>query len=448
MRPTIATLAADLAAGRTTSVELTKQALSRIADEHGEGARAFIAVYREAATAAAEASDRQRDFGAVASPLAGIPLSIKDLLDVGGEVTRAGSVARNDAPPATADAAVVARLRAAGAILVGRTNMTEFAYGGLGLNPHYGTPGCPADRTRVPGGSSSGAGVSVADGMAVAAIGSVTGGSVRSPAAFCGVTGFKPSQSRVPCDGAFPLSWELDSIGPLAVSVACCAMVDAVLAGEPPAVPAARPLALARFALPKTPFLDGMDTIVGKAFDAVLTAVSRAGARIVEVSMPGPDDILAIRRFIPIEAYAHHRALLASHASRYDPFVRMRLEEGATAEAVEYIELKQYRRAMITRCAALTLDFDALLMPTVAVVPPRIVEVVEKHAYLRQSALVTRFTSVANCLDRCAVSLPCSEPGSLPVGFTLMGDHGSDRALISTALAVEAAIGEGTRVSA
>jgi aspartyl-tRNA(Asn)/glutamyl-tRNA(Gln) amidotransferase subunit A len=440
MHPTIAALAADLAAGRTTSVELTRQALARIEDERGEGKRAFIAVYHEAAMAAAAASDRMRSFGVVPSPLAGIPLSIKDLLDVRGEITRAGSVVRNDAAPAPADAPVVARLRAAGAIFVGRTNMTEFAYGGLGLNPHYGTPGCPADRSRIPGGSTSGGGVSVADGMAVAAIGSDTGGSVRIPAAFCGITGFKPTQPRVPREGAFPLSWELDSIGPLAASVACCATLDAVLAGEPVEVPAASPLKLARFALPKAPFFDGVDTVVGKAFEAVLSALSRAGADIVEISMPEIDDILLVRRLIPMEAYAHHRAVLAAHGDRFDPLVRTRLEDAAKAPASEFIELKQYRRALIARCAALTLDYDAVLMPTVAVVPPRIAEVTAKQAYLEQSAIVTRLTSVGNCLDRCAISLPCSQPGSLPVGLSLMGEHGADRALLATALAVEAVI--------
>jgi aspartyl-tRNA(Asn)/glutamyl-tRNA(Gln) amidotransferase subunit A len=438
MHPTVASLAAHLAAGRTTSVELTKQALSRIDDPNGEGARAFITVYRESAIAAAEASDRLRSFGVVPSPLAGIPISIKDLFDVRGEVTRAGSVVLAGAAPAAADAVVVARLRAAGAILVGRTNMTEFAYGGLGLNPHYGTPGCPADRTRIPGGSSSGGGVSVADGMAVAAIGSDTGGSVRIPAAFCGVTGFKPTQPRVPRDGVFPLSWEMDSIGPLAVSVACCAMVDAAMAGEPVAVPALRPLALARFALPRAPFLDGLDVTVGKAFESALTALSHAGAKIVQIEMPKVDEILSIRRFIPIEAYAHHRATLAAHAERFDPMVRMRLQDGAQSLASEFIALKQVRRELIARCAALTFGFDAVLMPTVAVVPPNIADVGEKRAYLGQSALVTRLTSVGNCLDRCAISLPCPAPGSLPVGITLMGEHGADLALLSTALGVEA----------
>jgi aspartyl-tRNA(Asn)/glutamyl-tRNA(Gln) amidotransferase subunit A len=433
-------LAAELAAGRTSSVELTREALSRIDDKQGEGARAFVAVHREAALAAAEASDRLRKFGQVPSPLAGIPVSLKDLLDVQGETTRAGSIALADAPPAVADAPVVARLRAAGAVFVGRTNMTEFAYGGLGINPHYGTPGCPADRSRVPGGSSSGAGVSAADGMAVIAIGTDTGGSVRIPAAFCGITGFKPTQYRIPREGAFPLSWQMDSIGPLAQSVSCCAIVDAILAGVAPDVPGARPLKLARFALPKAPFLDAMDQVVARAFEAAVSELARAGARIEEISLPPVDDILPIRRFIPIEAYTHHRALLAKRGEQYDPIIRMRLQEGASVPAFEYIELKQYRASMIARCAPLTRGYDAVLMPTVAVVPPQIAAARETQDYLALSGLSTRLTSVGNCLDRCAVSIPCSEPGTLPVGLTLMGEHGADRELLATALGVEAAL--------
>src|SRR6185503_19025532 len=219
-KPTVLGLAADLAAGRTTSRELVEQALARIADPHGEGTRTFVKVYADSARAAADAQDRLRQAGYVASPLAGLPVSIKDLFDVAGEVTLAGSKALDDHPPAAQDAPVIARLRAAGAVLVGRTNMTEFAFSGVGINPHYGTPGNPHDRSLVPGGSSSGAAVSVGDGQAVVAIGSDTGGSVRIPAALCGMAGFKPTQYRISRDGVAPLSTTLDSIGPLANSIA------------------------------------------------------------------------------------------------------------------------------------------------------------------------------------------------------------------------------------
>src|SRR5579864_6340073 len=241
MKPTVMSLAAELKDGRTTSRELIEQALARIADPAGEGARTFIKVYADSARAAADAQDVLRKAGYVASPLAGLPVSIKDLFDVAGEVTLAASKALDDRPPAVQDAPVVARLRAAGAVLIGRTNMTEFAFSGVGINPHFGTPGNPYDRRLIPGGSSSGAAVSVGDGAAIVAIGSDTGGSVRIPAALCGIVGFKPTKRRIPTDGAFPLSYTLDSIGPLAPSVAACAIADAVMAGEAPSAPAPWP---------------------------------------------------------------------------------------------------------------------------------------------------------------------------------------------------------------
>ncbi|HYI72529.1 MAG TPA: amidase, partial [Skermanella sp.] len=284
--PTIASLAADLAEGRTTSAALTEAALDRIADPAGEGARTFTSVDRGAALAQAEASDRLRAHGIVPSPLAGLPISVKDLFDLAGQVTTAGSVVLKDSAPAKADAPAMARLRAAGAVLIGRTNMTEFAFSGLGINPHYGTPGNPFDRQRIPGGSSSGAAVSVADGMAVAAIGSDTGGSVRIPAALCGLAGFKPTQARVPRDGAVPLSWTLDSVGPLANSIVCCAVVDAVLAGEAAYPPEALPLEGLRIGVPQQIVLDGLDATVSSAFSRTLTRLSQAGAHLSDLDMP------------------------------------------------------------------------------------------------------------------------------------------------------------------
>src|SRR5256885_4358864 len=229
---TVAQLGRDLAAGRTTSREIVEQALAKISAPYGEGARSFIKVHAETARAEADHADRLRKSGVRRSPIDGLPVSLKDLFDVAGDMTRAGSKVL--AIEAKHDAAVVARLRAAGAIFVGRTNMVEFAFGGVGLNPHYGTPRNPWDRAaaRVPGGSSSGAAVAQAEGMCAMALGSDTRGSIRQPAALCGVVGFKPTQRRVPRDGCFPLSYTLDSVGPLANSVDCCAASDAVLSGE------------------------------------------------------------------------------------------------------------------------------------------------------------------------------------------------------------------------
>src|SRR5467141_1587470 len=260
LRP-IAALAQELAEGKTTSRKLVEAALARIADAGGEGGRVFTKVHAQGALLAADASDHLRMRGVVPSPLAGLPVSIKDLFDIAGDVTTAGSKILRDAVPATEDAVAVARLRAGGAVVIGRSNMSEFAFSGIGINPHYGTPANPYDRgrRRIPGGSSSGAAVSVADGMAFGALGTDTGGSCRIPAALCGVVGFKPTAHRVPTAGAFPLSTSLDSIGPLAATVECCATLDAVLAGEPAGDLAPFPLAGLRMAVPQTLVLEGVE---------------------------------------------------------------------------------------------------------------------------------------------------------------------------------------------
>ncbi len=261
---TIEQHAQALADGRTTSRALVEQCLARIADPNGEGARAFIKVHAEQARAMADAMDTLRRAGREPSRYAGIPVSLKDLFDIAGEATPAGSRVLADAPPATAHATVVQRMLAAGFVPVGRTNMTEFAFSGLGINPHYGTPCSPWDRAaqRIPGGSSSGTAVSVSDGMAVAGLGTDTGGSCRIPAAFCGIVGYKPTARRVPITGVLPLAPSLDSVGPLAPSVACCAVIDAVLAGETPTLPVPANLNGLRLAVPTNVVLDGMDAAV------------------------------------------------------------------------------------------------------------------------------------------------------------------------------------------
>ena len=279
--PTLATLADDLDSGRTSARKLVEECIAKIADPSGEGQRAFIHVDKDAAIEAADAMDRLRKANAAPSRFAGIPVSIKDLFDIKGQVTRAGSRALDDSPPAEADATVVARLRRAGFIVIGRTNMTEFAYSGIGINPHYGTPKSAWQRNvgHVPGGSSSGAAVSVADGMAHGALGTDTGGSCRIPAAFNGIVGFKPTQRRVPLDGGVPLSFTLDSFGPLARTVSCCAVLDAVLADEPVTPLQPRPIKGMRLAVPTTVVLDDLDDAVAKTFERALETLVARRAR-------------------------------------------------------------------------------------------------------------------------------------------------------------------------
>ena len=442
-RPTVASLAAELAAGRTSSRALIEAALARIADPAGEGKRAFLKVYAESARAAAEAQDRLRKAGYVASPLAGLPVSIKDLFDVAGERTLAGSKALDDAPPATRDAPVVERLRAAGAVLIGRTNMTEFAFSGVGINPHYGTPGNPYDRKRIPGGSSAGAPVSVADGMAAVAIGTDTGGSVRIPAAFCGTVGFKPTQRRIPRDGATPLSTTLDSVGPLGNSVACCAVADAVLAGEPPVAPGAADVAGLRLGVPRTVVLDDLDAEVGAAFERACAALWRAGARLVDLPLAELGEFAGINAkggFAPPEAYAWHAELIARRGVEYDPRVRWRIERGREMTAAEYGRLCWQRADFIARVDARTAELDALVMPTLPLIAPEIAAFDRDEDFRRINARILRNTAIVNFLDRCAITLPIQPPGAAPVGLMAMGRHGEDRRLLALALGLEAAI--------
>ena len=437
--PTIAQLAADLAAGRTTSVKLTEEAFARIDDSKGEGRRVFIKTWKTQAMAAAQASDLQRKAGLVPSPLAGIPVSIKNLCDVAGETTLSGSKALDDAPPAKVDAPVVARLRASGAVIVGSTNMSEFAFSGVGFNPHYGTPGNPADRKRVPGGSSAGAAVSVADRMAVVALGTDTGGSVRIPAAVCGLVGFKPTARRVPIDGVIPLSTTLDSIGPLANSVEDCAIVDAIFAAEPMEVPEAAPLAGLRLAIPRQFVMDELEPVVAKAFERACKALAAKGVTIEHIDLPQLNELPVINAkggFAASEAFAWHRKLIARRGKDYDPFVHPRVMRGKDMSAADYIDLLAARADLQKRVSAITANHDAVIMPTCAIAAPTLEEVSTPEGFVKKNMLLLRNTTVGNFLDRCAISLPCHAAGELPVGFMLMGEAMADRRVLAMARSV------------
>ncbi len=440
---TVAQLNADLAAGKTSSRDLVEQALGRITDKDGEGARAFLQVNAEGARAEADFADALRKRGARRSPIDGLPVSLKDLFDVAGEVTRAGSkimenVARR------ADAAAVARLRAAGAVFIGRTNMVEFAFGGVGLNPHYGTPKNPWDRKngRVPGGSSSGAAVAQADGMCVMALGSDTGGSVRIPAALCGLAGFKPTARRVPLEGAFPLSFTLDSIGPLANSIGCCAAYDAVLSGEPAAL-AEFPLKGLRLLLPRSSVVSDLDGAVERAFGAALERLRKAGAIVEERPAPVFDrrsEYFARGGFAAAEAYHVHRPHLARLAE-CDPRVSARILLGKDFPAPDYVALREQRAAAVREFEALAAPFDALVMPTVACVAPTIAAAgANDEDYARWNLRILRNPAFINFLDGCAATLPCHAPGSAPVGFLVCGPAMSDRRILAVAAAVERAL--------
>jgi len=440
--PTLEQLAADLASGRTTARQLTEDCLAKIADPAGEGARVFIRVEREAAIEAASAMDGLRKAGAAPSRFAGIPISIKDLFDIKGQVTRAGSRALEDSPPAEADAVAVARLRRAGFVVIGRSNMTEFAYSGIGINPHFGTPKniWRRDIGYVPGGSSSGAAVSVIDGMAHVGLGTDTGGSCRIPAAYNGLVGFKPTQRRVSLAGTVPLSPTLDSIGPLARSVQCCAIVDSVLADEPivPLLP--RPASRMRLALPTTVVLDDLDPAVAATFERAVAALVREGASVERISVPEFLDIGVINAkggFAAAESYGWHRFLLTSKGDVYDPRVAARILLGESQSAADYIDLIAARRSLIMRMAERLAPFDAMVLPTTANAPPRIQDLADDRAFNHANLLSLRNCSLINMIDGCAISLPAHREGEIPVGLMLAAVGGSDRTLFALAAGIE-----------
>ncbi|HEY2131625.1 MAG TPA: amidase [Acetobacteraceae bacterium] len=442
---TLQDAAAALAAGATTSRELTETSLARIADPVGEGGRTFVKVHAAQARAMADAADALRRVGRAPGPYAGIPFSVKDLFDIAGEPTPAGSVVLADAPPAKANAPLIQRMLDAGFIPLGRTNMTEFAFSGLGINPHHGTPRSPWDRAtgRIPGGSSSGAAVSVADFMAFAGLGTDTGGSCRIPAAMCGIVGYKPTARRVPITGVLPLAPSLDSVGPLARSVACCAIVDAILAGEAPAAPRSATLAGLRLVVPENVMLDGLDAQVEAAFERALAILAKAGAAIATARFPVLDEIARVNAgggFAAGEAYAWHRRLLAEKGEGYDPRVRKRILRGEGMTAVAYLDLIAARAELIRRFDASTEGYDALIMPTCPLVPPAIAALDSEDEYNRVNLLQLRNCSAGNFLDRCAISLPCERPGEAPVGLMLMGETLGDARLFAVAAAVEAAL--------
>lgn len=458
-----------LRTGRTSARQEVEQALERAASPACQGA--FLRLMPQEALAQAEAADRRRQQAPAAAPggsqaLGGLPVSVKDLFDVAGQPTPAGSQVLQDAPAAPQDAAAVARLRAAGASVLGRTHMTEFAFSGVGTNPHFPVPANPATarldaRPRIPGGSSSGAAVSVATGAAFIGLGSDTGGSIRIPAALCGLVGFKNTARLVPTQGALPLSTTLDTACALTRSVR-----DAILAHE--ALAARRvtrssaPLSAYRLAVPTTTFLDEVEPAVASAFERALQRLRAAGARIDEIPLAPVRDLGSLQAkggFAAAESYAWHHALLQSRGAGYDPRVRLRIERGAQMAAWEYLQLVDERRRWIERCQQATRDYDALLSPTVPLVAPPI-EVLapadgrdpardaeRDDAFFRLNALLLRNPSIVNLLDGCALSLPCHGEGDMPVGLMLWHGALRDDTILNIALQAESVLARGTSIS-
>ena len=426
--PDIDSTRQTLAAGQTSVAELQASAL-QIAQSP-----ACRHVYLPAAS--------QQSAAAQDGVLAGIAVSVKDLFDVAGQVTQAGSKVLQNAPAAAADCPAIARLRSAGALLTGRTNMVEFAFSGVGINPHHGTPVNPADQhiERIPGGSSSGAAVSVATGAALVGLGSDTGGSIRIPAALCGIVGFKSTARLVPTKGTLPLSTSLDTVCALTRTVRDAVTVHEVLAARRVRLQN-KPLTNCRFAVARTLMQDGLDQPVAQAFERSLKLLRAAGAQIEDIDLVEINKLASINAsggLSAAESYAWHRHLIAKHHADYDPRVAMRILRGASMTAFDYIDLLAARAEWIAQMQARLLGFDAVLSPTVPMVAPPIASVLHDDAeFFRVNGLLLRNTSVVNMLDGCGISLPCHTPDELPVGLMLWQGALQDDVMLDAALQVE-----------
>lgn len=434
--PDLVTVRAQLRAGQISQAEVLARCIA-VAQSSACDHVFLHTLFDEAHAASGQAS--------LSSPLAGLPVSVKDLFDLQGWPTRAASRVLAEARPAAQDATAVARLRAAGGAVLGRTNMVEFAYAGVGLNPHFGTPRNVADplTPRIPGGSSSGTAVSVATGAVFVGLGSDTGGSIRIPAALNGIVGFKPTARLVPTDGAWPLSTTLDTACAMTRSVR-----DAIVAHEVLSATEVqrthRPLSACRLAWTPDTFLEGADATVSSAFARTLARLRAAGATVEAIDLPDLADIAHLQAgggLAAAESYTQHRPLMSAHSDLYDPRVLSRIERGASISATDYTDLLRTRKLWAARMTERLAGFDAVLSPTVPVVAPPIAHVLhDDDAYFRLNALLLRNTTVVNLLDGCAISLPCHLPGELPVGLMLWHAALHDDAVLNLALAVEAAL--------
>ncbi len=432
-----------IVAGQASASALLERSLA--AADTPAARHAFIRRFDAQARATAAAIDSQHAAGAPLPPLAGLAVSVKDLFDVAGVPTSAGSAVLAGAAPALADSAVVARLRAAGAALVGHTNLSEFAFSGVGLNPHHGTPAnagtLAIDATpRIPGGSTSGGAVSVAAGAAWAALGSDTGGSIRIPAALQGLVGFKNTQRLTPLDGSLPLSFSLDTACAITRSVRDAVLLHEVLSARS-VRPAAPPLRALRLAVPTTLLLDALEPAVAAAFERSLSALRAAGARLEEIALPQAGELAALNAgggLPAAESWAWHRTLLEAHGERYDPRVALRIRRGAAMTAADYIGLVQGRRAWIASVEAALQGFDAALSPTVPMVAPPLAPLLsDDEAFFAVNGRLLRNPSLVNFLDGCALSLPCQPPGALPVGLMVWGPALHDDTVLGVGLAIE-----------
>ena len=405
----------------------------------------FTAVTAGRAREEARAAAARLRAGAPAGPLDGVPVAWKDLVDVAGTPTTAGSALRRDVPAAAHDAPAVARLAAAGLVCVGKTTLSEFAYSGLGLNPHTGTPPNPLDPARAPGGSSSGSAVAVAAGVVPCAMGTDTSGSIRVPAAFCGIAGFKPTAVRVNRGGVIPLAPTLDSVGPLAVAAADLVALDGALRGTPPVPVGAGLRGLRLVALEGDP-ADDLDAGVAAAFAAAVAALEAAGAAVERRPVAALAAAAALLRehgtLVAHEAWRVHEELLDGPAAeRLDRRVLRRLREGRALPAAGYERLLE-QRPRLQAALADQLGGALLLTPTAPHVAPEIAPLeADDEVFLAANARTLRITMPASYLDAPGLSLPIGAAGAgLPAGLLVSGPSGADDRVLAAAVTIEAAL--------
>lgn len=395
-----------------------------------------------------DARQSARQEGLAHKPLGGLAISVKDLFDMEGQVTTAGSTVLANATPAVRDAPAISRLKAAGGVVLGRTNMVEFAFSGVGINPHFGTPHNVATQgtsssPRVPGGSSSGAAVAVGLGSSWVGLGSDTAGSIRVPAALNGLVGFKSTARLVPTEGALPLSTSLDTVCAITRSVRDASLVHEILSARR-VVRSSAPLSSYRLAVVKTLMQDDLDATVGVAWERSLARLQSQGARVEELALPELLELPHINAsggFSPSEAYAWHYPQLQRHSSGYDPRVLARILRGAKMTAREYLELLAARKSWMERVAAKLAGFDAVISPTVPIVAPTLAETDagaerDEH-FFKVNAQLLRNTGPVNMLDGCAISIPCHQTGELPVGLMVWSTQLRDDLVINIAKNIE-----------
>lgn len=443
---TVEDLSRALREGRRDPVDLVAEVFDRI-DSHGDPAL-FIRTLRPRAEAEARAARERLRAGNPASLVDGVPLAWKDLFDLKGSVTTAGSAVLRDAAPAASDAALVNAAARAGMVTVGTVNMTEFAYSGIGLNPHYGTPRNPCDPkvARSPGGSSSGSGAVVAAGVVPVAIGTDTGGSIRIPAAFNGVVGYKTSVGHYPMEGVFPLSRSLDTLGPLAQTVADCVLTDAALRGLGAPSVAAAPVEALDFVVPDSFMFDDLAPAVAANFEAAMQRLSKAGARVRPIALPELREVAELMgRYGPLtsaEAMEVHKERLSGpEADRIDPRVVRRIRMAEAMSAVDLIRLMQGRETWIRRINA-RLGAAILICPTTPSVAMPIAPLeADVEVFFHHNFRTLRNTAIGNFLDWCGMSIPNGQDSDgMPTGFMMCAPHGQDHAVLAAGLAIESLV--------